>query len=261
MKSNFYKYQGTGNDFIIFDDRDNTLDTMDPSFFERICDRKFGIGADGVMQLKKHPDFDFEMVYRNSDGKIGSMCGNGGRCIIAFAHAIGIKKELYYFLAPDGEHHGKLTKNGTAISMGDVQDIENIGSDFILDTGSPHYIKFVQEPSQVNIIEDAHAIRYGDRFNLRGVNVNFVKQISPEELVIRTYERGVEDETLSCGTGVTAAAIASLVKSDKQGQKEVKIQTSGGDLSVRINRKSEKSFVDIWLEGPATFVFQGSLEI
>lgn len=261
MKINFYKYQGTGNDFIIFDDRNNLLDQLKPEFFRNLCDRKFGVGADGVMQLKNHADFDFEMIYRNSDGKVGSMCGNGGRCIVAFADSLGIKKDQYYFLAPDGPHYGKLTPKGTSISMSNVEDYELIGDDYVLDTGSPHFIRFVNDPSAIEIKSEAHKVRYNERFKNDGINVNFVKQESAQKLTMRTYERGVEDETLSCGTGVTAAAISSLVKAGIMGETKVEIETSGGGLSVIINRRLEKSFEDIWLEGPATFVFQGSLEI
>ncbi len=257
MKIPFCKYQGTGNDFILIDQRTNKyLAKTDTSLIKKFCDRKFGIGADGLILLENKEGFDFEMIYFNADGNESSMCGNGGRCIVAFANKVGIKKKMYHFLAIDGAHDAIYTQKSVSIKMADVKSIE-VGTDyFLLNTGSPHYVIFNEDNSDLNIVTAGQEIRYSNRFKLEGVNVNFVELKSKNEIEVATYERGVEDETLSCGTGVTAAAICyNLLK--KNTANKVDIITKGGNLKVQFNKIDNNHFDDIWLIGPATFVFDG----
>lgn len=265
LKIPFNKYQGTGNDFVIIDNRTETyLDRSMQAAIQQICDRKFGIGADGLILLQNKPGFDFEMVYFNADGNESSMCGNGGRCIVAFARQLGVIKEEAYFLAIDGPHQAKVTSEGwVELKMSDVASIER-GDDFtILDTGSPHYIVFVEDLKDINIVQSGQQIRYSDRFKTDGINVNFVEK-TEAGIAVGTYERGVEDETLSCGTGVTAAAIALVAdqqnSNDIPASNEVAISTKGGQLKVRLTSK-EQHYTDIWLCGPATKVFEGTYPV
>ena len=278
----FYKYQGTGNDFILIDQRQKTfLQKTDTAIINSLCDRRFGIGADGVMFLENKEGYDFEMIYFNADGSESSMCGNGGRCLTAFAHSLGVFKEKCRFWAIDGEHEAvvtKATKNqhiGKSIwvelKMIDVQNIE-IGNDyFLMNTGSPHYVVFVEDLTDIDVYENGRAIRYSERFAKEGVNVNFVeirkpmtlKGVKSNGIEVATYERGVEDETFSCGTGVTAAAIAYHLKNGASTQ--VPITTKGGQLAVKFQKNTENTeggvFENIWLCGPATQVFKGSVKI
>jgi len=259
MKLNFHKYQGTGNDFIIIDNRASIF-KHDTKIIEKLCDRKFGIGADGLMLLQNKKNYDFEMVYFNADGNESSMCGNGGRCIVAFAAKLGIVKKKYKFIAMDGEHEATISKNIISLKMLDVKGIEQ-GSDFYyLNTGSPHFISFKNNIDKINLIEEARKIRYNKRFSKEGTNVNFA-EIKEKELLVRTYERGVEDETLSCGTGVTAVALCAAHKNIFDKKNQYKIKTKGGNLTVKFNKVKENSFNNIWLEGAATFVFTGEIEI
>lgn len=258
----FYKYQGTGNDFIMVDQRDKQyLTRADVAIVRQLCDRRFGIGADGLILLQHHPDYDFEMVYFNSDGNESSMCGNGGRCLVAFAHRLGVFKNSCTFLAIDGEHEATISTAGdwVELKMTDVKEVE-CGNDFYyLNTGSPHYVRFVEDLQAVDVVADGRAVRYNDRFRVEGTNVNFVE---PNGMGIKvlTYERGVEDETLSCGTGVTAAAIAHYLQQDKKVATVIPIEAKGGKLSVRFEPKAEQ-FTDVWLCGPATYVFEGRINI
>ena len=260
----FYKYQGTGNDFVMIDNREKTyLTRADQSIIEKLCDRRFGIGADGLILLQEKPGYDFEMVYFNSDGRESSMCGNGGRCIVAFAQFRGVILDKCRFWAIDGEHEAVVKgKNWVELKMIDVPSVEQQTEFCFLNTGSPHYVQFVDQVEKVDIIPAAHKIRYSDRFKAEGTNVNFVESMENGIKVI-TYERGVEDETLSCGTGVTAAAIAYYleeVKTQVEVESEIKveIQAKGGGLEVRF-RPSGEGFEDIWLCGPATRVFKGEV--
>lgn len=256
MNISFFKYQGTGNDFVMIDDRENTFDHQDLSLISRLCDRKFGVGADGVILIRNHPNFDFEMVYFNADGS-QSMCGNGARCAVAFAKFLGIVEEETSFLAIDGPHEAKIDQNLVELRMGDVTQTETVEEDLFIDTGSPHHLRKVNEVKTYPVVSEGKKIRHSDRYP-KGTNVNFVELLGENELLVRTFERGVEDETLSCGTGVTAAALGFGTKNPTQ---TVKISTLGGNLSVRYSMDDQGAFKDIWLIGPAEQVFAGQIEI
>ncbi|MDB5206183.1 MAG: diaminopimelate epimerase [Flavisolibacter sp.] len=259
MLIHFYKYQGTGNDFIILDNRKNIYHfTKEQVAF--LCHRRFGIGADGLMLLNTHPHYDFEMIYFNSDGGESSMCGNGGRCLIRFAAEIGIFKSEYHFLAIDGEHEGRIETNGiVALKMHDVDQVHSEYRKHILNTGSPHYIEVTDDVMGIDVFARGRAIRYSDEFKAEGINVNFVEQTNEaDKIIVRTYERGVEDETYSCGTGVTAAALVCY--HNENGYNYVDVQTKGGMLSVEFDRL-ENTYKNIWLIGPATKVFEGDVEV
>ena len=259
MKINFYKYHGTGNDFIMIDDRFHELDKLRVRDIQLMCHRRFGIGADGLILLRNHEQYNFEMIYYNSDGNISSMCGNGGRCIVQFARDLDLIKEECTFLAIDGPHEAKILDGEVRLKMKDVTTIESGEGFYILDTGSPHYVKLVEDVDKVDIIPDAQKIRYNDRYRQNGINVNFIKIKNDNTLDIRTYERGVEDETYSCGTGVVAAAIAAS-EAKKTHAETFGIFTKGGQLSVSFKRAGHQ-YSDIWLCGPATFVFSGGYEV
>jgi diaminopimelate epimerase len=262
MKIRFSKYHGTGNDFIMVDDRENIIQ-LSTQQIEHLCDRRFGIGADGLILLRSKPSYDFEMIYYNADGNKSSMCGNGGRCITAFAHAIGRVKDEAIFSAVDGSHHSIIESTTPVIvklRMGDVPVIEDQKDFMILDTGSPHYVKFVGDVMSMDAAGEGRRIRNSERFRQEGINVNFV-QVVNGELIVRTYERGVEDETLSCGTGVTASALAAVYKNEiEPGKGVVNVLTPGGKLKVYFE-KNGSGFTNIWLEGGAVFVYQGEIEV
>lgn len=255
MHFEFYKYQGTGNDFVMIDGRKGNPNFTENQISE-ICDRRFGIGADGLIVLLPHPELDFEMDYYNADGS-KSFCGNGSRCAQAFAQKLGIIHEQSQFLAIDGVHDGLIRDGLYATKMGDVTSsrIEEIGVDWFIHTGSPHYIVFTKNLDGLNVFEEGRKIRYSDPYKNEGVNVNFVEQIN-DGIRVRTYERGVENETLSCGTGVTAAAIAYVLKNSLD-QKEVKVHTKGGELAIKLAQAENRNFEEIWLIGPAKEVYQG----
>lgn len=260
MKRTFYKYEGTGNDFILFDDRENSFDTSNVKLIAHLCDRRFGIGADGLMLLRNKEGYDFEMVYFNSDGNPSSMCGNGGRCISRFAMDIGaVKKNEVKFLAVDGDHIAIINKETVKLKMTDVNEIESGNDFYYMSTGSPHYIQFANEVAQLDVFTEGKKIRNSERFAKAGTNVNFVM---PEKdgIFVRTYERGVEDETLSCGTGVTASALAASIKGIASSAEKCLVKTRGGNLTVHFKRDGNR-FSDVWLEGPATFVFKGEIEL
>ena len=260
MKLNFYKYHGTGNDFIIVDNRGLKV-KLSTKQIARLCDRRFGIGADGLMYLQEKKGFDFEMVYFNSDGNESSFCGNGSRCIVAFAKSLGvIKGPETTFMATDGIHIAKMKGDIISMKMNDVNDIETNENFYLLNTGSPHYVKFASGVKSTEIVAEGRKVRYSERFAKEGVNVNFAEK-NGKSVFVRTYERGVEDETLSCGTGVTASALASSLKGISTGENDCRISTPGGELNVRFHRGKGNSFSDIWLEGPATFVFNGEIDI
>ena len=261
MEIKFSKYQGTGNDFVVVDNRNGEYDNLTQPEIKNICDRKFGIGADGLMLLNKKDGFDFEMKYFNADGREGTFCGNGSRCIIKFACDCGIKKDNYVFMAADGEHEAKLDLNGVvSIKMKDVDKIELYHSDFILNTGSPHFLRLVPDVMHLDVFKKGKEIRNSPDFVKDGINVNFVEQLTePDKIIVRTYERGVENETLSCGTGVTAAALVCY--HNENGFNEVEVQTLGGFLNVEFDRTPDGSFKNIWLCGPAEKVFDGTISI
>lgn len=252
----FYKFQGAGNDFVLIDDRNNNFDETNQKLIESMCHRRFGIGADGLMLLRQHAEYDFEMIYFNSDGRTSSMCGNGGRCIVAFAKMLGVIQEKTRFIAIDGEHYAEVLADGRVkLGMNDVSKIEKEQDCFVLDTGSPHYVSFVDNAEKVDILPSAHAIRYNDQYKSSGINVNFASKIDKDTLRLRTYERGVEDETWACGTGATAVAIAAykggLIESNS-----INLQVNGGELCVEFEVKDEK-FETVYLIGPAEFVYEG----
>lgn len=260
MTLHFYKYQGTGNDFIVADNRKNEL-ALTTEQINNLCDRRFGIGADGLMLLNQIAGFDFEMKYYNADGKPGTMCGNGGRCMTKFAYHLGIHRELYRFLASDGVHEAEIDMDGiVSVRMKDVTTFRKFHTDFIVDTGSPHYIKMTTNVMELDVFKKGNEIRHSKEFEEEGINVNFVEQAEEvDKIIVRTYERGVEDETLSCGTGVTAAALVCY--HNENGFNEVEVTTLGGKLSVEFDKTDEYKFENIWLCGPAEKVFEGTVEV
>ena len=255
----FYKYKGTGNDFILIDNRSGAFN-LNSTQIEQLCHRRLGIGADGLMLLNAHPTYDFEMIYFNADGLPGSMCGNGGRCITQFALDLGIKKSTYNFLAVDGPHEAEILTDGRiSLRMIDVDQISASGTDFILNTGSPHLVRIVKQLDLFPVFEVGQTIRNEERFGPRGINVNFVERTeSPELIRVRTYERGVEDETLSCGTGATAAAL--ICYHNENGFNDVHVKTKGGMLQIEYDRVGDQQFQNIWLCGPAEKVFETNLD-
>ncbi|MBE2230022.1 MAG: diaminopimelate epimerase [Chitinophagaceae bacterium] len=261
MQFHFVKYQGTGNDFILADNRQNEYSGLTTAQINALCNRRFGIGADGLMLLNEKAGYDFEMKYYNADGKEGSMCGNGGRCITKFAWHLGIHRPVYHFLASDGPHEAEIDIDGVvSLKMKDVRHISRFHNDFILDTGSPHYIKLVNQVMDLDVYKKGHDIRYSREFAETGINVNFVEQQENSNRIrVRTYERGVEDETYSCGTGVTAAALVSY--HNENGFNEIEVTTLGGNLSVEFERAEDGSYHNIWLCGPADRVFEGRIEL
>jgi diaminopimelate epimerase len=260
----FWKYQGAGNDFVMLDQRHEiAIARNDTARIARLCDRRFGIGADGLISLQNRAGYDFEMVYFNADGRESTMCGNGGRCIAAFAQHLGIVGATCHFTAIDGEHAANIAAKDEQTSwvelqMTNVQNVENEGDTFVLNTGSPHFVRFVQSVQGLDVVAKGRAVRYSDRWESAGINVNFVTETAGQALEIRTYERGVEDETLACGTGVTAAAIAASLRRGAQvGTFEISVKARGGDLKVRFRANGDGTFSDVWLCGPAAQVFEG----
>ncbi len=251
----FQKYQGTGNDFVIMDDRDENFDLDNHPFIQHICNRKFGIGSDGLILIRNKDGVDFEMIFYNPDASM-SFCGNGSRCAVQFCFDNKIiSTEKCTFLAIDGLHQGYIKDNWVNISIGDVDTVKHYHDDIFINTGSPHYIRFVNDLENLDIITKAHEIRYNDEFKTVGTNVNFVEPHS-DYISVRTYERGVENETLSCGSGVTACALSAAVLLKKTSP--VSIHSQGGELKVSFEKKGDE-FKNIYLSGPAEFVFKGEL--
>jgi diaminopimelate epimerase len=260
MNVNFKKYQGTGNDFIMIDNRSLFFKRENQELVEKLCHRRFGIGADGLILLQNKHGYDFEMVYFNSDGRESSMCGNGGRCIIQFAKEIGVIQNQCKFWAIDGEHFGSIDVQGVVtIKMNDVSVVEQNENTFVLNTGSPHFVQFKNNIKQIDVLNEARNIRYGERFAKEGINVNFVETIGKNAIKIRTYERGVEDETLSCGTGVVAASISNYLFTGTN-QNKIEVQAEGGKLQVEFEYDG-KVFSNIKLIGAAEKVFEGCVSI
>jgi diaminopimelate epimerase len=257
MTFKFHKYQGTGNDFIMIDHREAFFPKADRDLIAQLCHRRFGIGADGLILLENCEGYDFRMVYFNADGSEGSMCGNGGRCTVKFAHALGLFDTHTRFMAVDGEHEAFLEGKNIHLKMIPVNEIEKQVDYYFLNTGSPHFVQFVNDLPGFAVVEEGRKIRYNQRFAQVGTNVNFVEQVADNELFVRTYERGVEDETYSCGTGVTACA---LVSSERGLSSPIKIKTLGGELQVSFN-KIGNEFNNIYLAGPAEKVFEGESKI
>lgn len=259
MQLDFYKYQGTGNDFIVIDNRNKQVH-LSQEQIAHLCHRRFGIGADGLMLLNLQEGYDFEMKYYNSDGAEGSMCGNGGRCLTQFAQDCGILQSHFNFIASDGTHEAIIEKAGwVKLKMNNIQTIHEQDGAFILNTGSPHYIKPVRQLNELDVFSEGQKIRYNTQFKKEGINVNFVEEQPDGKLMVRTYERGVEDETYSCGTGVTAAALCN--KNSLIGFNIVSIITKGGELSVEFEKTDTQHFQNVWLCGPATFVFKGTIAL
>lgn len=254
----FNKYQGAGNDFIIIDNRKGEFSPSDNETIRNLCDRRFGIGADGLILISELKGFDFEMKYFNSDGFEGTMCGNGGRCASAFAIRNGITGNDLVFKTIDGVHQSFNSGGIIRLQMNDVKDANLVNGSWFINTGSPHYVLFTKDVAQTDVNGEGRKYRWAKEFQPGGTNVNFV-EIEPDGLFVRTFERGVEEETLACGTGVTASAIASVL-SGHFDTTPVRIRTRGGNLSVEFSVR-DKLITDVWLSGPATFVFEGEVEI
>ena len=257
MQLTFYKYQGAGNDFVMIDNRQQVFDKTNIEQIAFLCDRRFGIGADGLILLENHDVADFRMVYYNADGNESSMCGNGGRCITAFAKYLGIVEDSATFEAIDGMHEATIDNAIVSLKMQDVSDIENHNSHVFLDTGSPHHVQLESQLDQLDIKVKGSEIRYGSPYNEAGSNVNFVNKNADDNFSVRTYERGVEDETLSCGTGVTAVALAMHYIGETE-KNTIALQTQGGLLKVSF-QKTDNGYKNIWLIGPATQVYKGEI--
>ena len=254
MEFTFYKYQGTGNDFVIIDNRESFFPKENTALVAKICDRRFGVGADGLLLLENHHSVDFKMVYYNSDGNLSSMCGNGGRCISHFAKFLGIISEKAIFEAVDGMHDATIETDWVSLKMNDVEKVEVFEKYTFLNTGSPHHVELVSELQDFDVVTNRRTIR-NKTYGKEGANVNFVEQNDDATFSVRTYERGVENETLSCGTGVTAVAIA-MFEMGKTSENKVTLKTPGGQLQVRFEKEGS-SYKNVYLEGPAKQVFKG----
>jgi diaminopimelate epimerase len=253
----FHKYQATGNDFILIDNRKGIFPS-DISIIPLLCDRRFGIGSDGLILIQDHEDADFEMIFYNPD-MTQSLCGNGSRCAVRFAHNLGMINQDCSFVAFDGRHEASINSEGiVSLKMQNVQNVSELQDGTFVDTGSPHLIRFVQDIDHIDVYGRGREIRYSDQFKENGVNVNFVEIVSNDQIHVRTYERGVENETLSCGTGVTAAAIAC---SQRNITGPVRIITKGGELRVDFKTDEHGNFKEIYLIGPAEQVFKGEIEL
>ncbi|MCF6342429.1 MAG: diaminopimelate epimerase [Bacteroidales bacterium] len=262
MELEFWKYQGNGNDFVIVDQRD-LEDLLTKEQIRKLCNRHFGIGADGLIGIHESKVSDFEMRYFNADGQLSSLCGNGGRCVALFAYINGIAPREMVFEAFDGVHKAvideELTKGkkyAVSLQMADISAVDRNDNFYFLDTGSPHYVEFVENLAGMDVFKEGRATRLSERFSPAGTNVNFV-EIKNNRLYVRTYERGVEEETLSCGTGVTASAIAAFLET---GKKDLLIHTSGGDFKVNFD-EAAGSFTNVCLHGPAELIFKGWITI
>ncbi|MFA9290172.1 MAG: diaminopimelate epimerase [Solirubrobacteraceae bacterium] len=255
----FYKYQGTGNDFILIDDRGKKFPKENNFLIKELCNRHFGIGADGLILLEKDEESDFKMVYFNSDGNESTLCGNGGRCIVAFARDLELIKNETLFNAIDGLHKAKITEDLVYLKMNDVSEIKNSATYYFLNTGSPHHVEFVENIDELDVKTLGSKIRYGAPYFKEGSNVNFVEKVNEQQLKIRTYERGVEDETLSCGTGITASALAYHY-SKQTNLTKIEIKTPGGNLTVSFDCVNGK-YQNIYLIGPAKLVFTGNIKL
>ena len=259
MKTTFYKYEGTGNDFIFIDNREGKFPKNNTKLIEKLCDRRFGIGADGLILLENDVETDFRMVYYNSDGNQSSMCGNGGRCIVAFAKSLDIISDETTFIATDGLHEATILDSGiVSLGMKNVDEVKIEKEYVFLNTGSPHHVMLVDDLENYDVKENGFQIRYSDLYGKAGSNVNFVTQLSDNHFRLRTYERGVEDETFSCGTGATATAIA-MNALGKTNSHKIQLDVQGGKLEVSFDKVND-TYINVFLTGPATFVFEGEIE-
>ncbi|MCB0805496.1 MAG: diaminopimelate epimerase [Bacteroidales bacterium] len=263
MHINFAKYHGAGNDFILIDNRGRLINPTDNNLIANLCHRHFGIGADGLILLENSKEADFRMVYFNADGYEGTMCGNGGRCVTAFAHSIGLIKEQTRFIASDGIHMAKVLKAQNAywlvrLSLSDVTSFQKFDDGYFLNTGSPHFVKFVDDAESIDVIPEGKRYRWDERFKPEGTNVNFV-EVNKNKLIVKTFERGVEDHTLSCGTGITASALAAAIFTGENFT-NYEVLSPGGSLQVSFEKVTEV-FTNIILEGPAERSFEGSVKV
>jgi len=264
MKLQFSKYQGTGNDFILIDNRKSEWSSLTRAQIAKLCDRRFGIGADGLILLNHHRDADFEMKNYNSDGGECSMCGNGARSLVQFAHHLGIRdrgiavKKPYQFAAIDGAHEAYFQDDKIHLKMQDVKEVRETPVGFFLNTGSPHLVTHRLNLMTYNVVEEGRKLRTSPMFMPGGVNVNFVESYG-DKIFVRTYERGVEDETLSCGTGNIASALTAFPH--PMGKHRVEVETRGGKLFVEFKKVSDEHYEEIWLIGPALKTFDGFVEI
>ena len=258
MEQTFYKYQGTGNDFILIDDRANVFPLKDVSLVARLCDRRFGIGADGLILIQNAATSDFKMVYFNADGNESSLCGNGARCTIAFANFLNCIEDKTTFEAVDGLHSAHIDGDIISLQMHDVSKIQAFENHTFLDTGSPHHVEMVEELKTFDVYGNGKRIREGSPYYMTGTNVNFVEQLAKDQFSIRTYERGVEDETLSCGTGATAVALA-MYENKKTTATKIKINVQGGVLEIQFE-VTDKGYSQIFLSGPAEQVYSGTFK-
>lgn len=260
MKIEFYKYQGAGNDFVILENRDEKYNGLTNAQVKFMCNRRFGIGADGLMLINKHNTLDFEMKYYNANGLPGSMCGNGGRCIVKYASDQGMYKVTYRFMAVDGLHEADIDMQGKVrLKMQNVNEVKLYPGYAILNTGSPHYVKFASNVADIDVVDAGREIRYSKQFKTEGINVNFAEPAEEDGIYVRTYERGVEDETMSCGTGVTASAL--MFAHNDKGFNRVEVKTAGGNLSVEYNKIDDEHYDNIVLCGPALMVYKGEIEV
>ena len=258
MDKNFYKYQGTGNDFIIFDNRSLFFPKRNNELISTLCNRHFGIGADGLILLENDKNSDFKMVYFNADGNESTMCGNGGRCIVAFAQKLHLFDKKTSFLAIDGLHHATIDASSVSLQMIDVSEVRISEHSIFVNTGSPHHIEIVDDLEHFPVIDKARKI-IKSKYSTEGCNVNFVEQLNDNTFKVRTYERGVEDETLACGTGVTAVAIA-MHKVNKTNSNHIKLNVLGGNLEVKFIAEHDR-YANVVLSGPTQFVFKGTLSL
>lgn len=262
MEVTFFKYQGTGNDFIMLDNIAGNYNDLSVDQIRFLCDRRLGVGADGLIKLSSFSGYDFEVEYFNADGS-QSFCGNGARCSVAFANYLGLIDRETKFMAIDGEHSARINSDGVVkLEMLNVTAFKEMNDDYITETGSPHYVRFYQSDEKVDIVKYGKAIRYSEMFNQEGINVNALFVEGTDEIRVLTYERGVEDETLSCGTGVTACALAYIYSTKGGVDRQISVHTKGGDLSVSVGEYIEgEGFKGIWLSGPVQHVFNGVVTV
>ncbi|MFT4678980.1 MAG: diaminopimelate epimerase [Flavobacteriales bacterium] len=255
LELNFSKYHGAGNDFILINNLDGSID-LSVDQIQLLCDRNFGIGSDGLILIESCALADYSVNFYNPDGS-QSFCGNGSRCAYRMAMDLKLVSDTCTFLAFDGLHQASSQGKDVSISMSDVKSIDPYKDGFVVQTGSPHFVKFCQDLDKIKIVQEAHSVRYDDKYKEKGINVNFVLPRNGE-IALRTYERGVEAETLACGTGVTAAALVYAMSQDHL--REVKVHAVGGDLKVGFKRMGE-GFCDVWLTGPAQHVYHGNIKL
>lgn len=259
MKIHFSKYQGTGNDFVMLDNLSGEYNNLSIAQIQAICNRRFGIGADGLIKINASERLAFEMDYYNADGS-KSFCGNGARCAVEFATTLGLKTENVNFEAIDGEHFATRTNQEIRVKMKDVNFIESDGVAFVVQTGSPHFVQFQSQDAKTDIVEFGRKIRYSEKYKANGINVNLVQVLADNSISIETYERGVEDETLSCGTGATACALVQDFLLDKE-LSRIDVKVKGGNLAVEFKRIGSGQYEEIFLIGPAKFVFSGTIDV